>query len=147
METVGAARFEIRGWFLLWEVVFVTASTAAITDLDPWVSKHKLQNTCQFKYWTVCVMICFRFIFRLLDGVKLWVFKRKENWPKIFWLYLRSIAIQFCTDNHGPKSMNHFPSVPPWGWHLCFRVKCLNNYRMDCHELWCRYSFSPEDEL
>lgn len=51
METVGAARFENRGRYrLLWEIVFVTANSAAITDLDPWVPKHKLQNTCQYKY-------------------------------------------------------------------------------------------------
>lgn len=51
METVGAARFANRGRFhLLWEMVFVTASTTAITDLDPWVLKHKLRNTCQYKY-------------------------------------------------------------------------------------------------
>lgn len=43
METVGAARFENRGTFVvLWEKAFVTARTAAITDLDPQVLKRKL---------------------------------------------------------------------------------------------------------
>lgn len=51
MKTVGAAKSEKRGRFhLLREMVFVTASTAAITDLDPRVPKHKLQSTRQYKY-------------------------------------------------------------------------------------------------
>lgn len=27
-----------------------------------------------------------------------------------------------------------FPQAPPLGLHLCFVVKCLNNYWMDRHE-------------
>ena len=40
------------------------------------------------------------------------------------------------------------PLVPPWGWHLWFRIKYLDNYWMDCHEI-CYifmvhdYSFMP----
>ncbi len=29
---------------------------------------------------------------------------------------------------------------------LWSRQKCLNNYWMDCHEVWCRHSWCPEDE-
>lgn len=31
-----------------------------------------------------------------------------------------------------------FPLAPPWGWHLWFLGKYLNNYWTECHELWSR---------
>ncbi len=37
--------------------------------------------------------------------------------------------------------------APPWGWHLWFSGKCLSNYWMDYHDMWCRYSCRPGDEL
>lgn len=45
-----------------------------------------------------------------------------------------------CTDIHGShtvylNSFNSltFPLEPPWGSHLWFRLKCLNNYWIHCH--------------
>ncbi len=35
-----------------------------------------------------------------------------------------------------------FPPASPWGWHLWFRVKYLDNFLMDCHEICYRYSIS-----
>ncbi len=44
---------------------------------------------------------------------------------------IRWIAMEFCTDIHGPQRMNlcdfgvplSFPLAPSWGWHFCFWVK------------------------
>ncbi len=37
--------------------------------------------------------------------------------------------------------------VPPWGWHLWFRVKYFDNYWIGCCEICYRYSRSPQDEM
>lgn len=36
------------------------------------------------------------------------------------------------------------PLTQPWGWHLWFCVKCLNNYWIDCHEIQYRRSALPQ---
>lgn len=41
------------------------------------------------------------------------------------------------------------PQTPPWGWFFFFFLlltKYLNNYQMDCHEIWYSHLCSPEDE-
>ncbi len=61
------------------------------------------------------------------------------------------IVMKFCTDIHGPQMMYctefgdplTFPLAPPWDWHLCFWVKCLNKYFPYFHEICCTRSVPP----
>ncbi len=66
------------------------------------------------------------------------------------WTIIWGTAMKFHTDIHSPQRMNptdfgdplSFPLAPPWGWYLCYSVKCLNNYQMDCHEM-CTDIYAP----
>ena len=57
------------------------------------------------------------------------------------------IAIKSGTDIHsvdGMKIINFgdcvtFHLEAPWGWHLWLRLKCLDNFWMDHHAIWCRH--------
>lgn len=54
------------------------------------------------------------------------------------------IGMKFGAAIHGRERTNPddfgapltFPLEPPTGWPLWFTVKCLNNYSVDCHEIW-----------
>jgi len=64
------------------------------------------------------------------------------------------IAMKLCTDMNGVQRMNlsdfgdtlTFRLVLPWGWHFSFLRTCLHNYWMDCHRIWCRQLWRPNDE-
>lgn len=40
-----------------------------------------------------------------------------------------------------------FPLEPTWDWYLWFSVKYLNNYLMDCHKIWHKHLWPPQDVL
>ncbi len=49
-------------------------------------------------------------------------------------------------DIHTPKRIhpNDVSLTLPWDWHFGFLMKHLDNCWMNCHVIWCRYSWYPE---
>lgn len=74
-------------------------------------------------------------------------FLNSVNFSKSSWLTGKN----FCTDIHDSQRMNQndsldlvmFPWLSPWGWHLWFCVKSLDNYGQDCLEIFFTHSCSP----
>ncbi len=76
----------------------------------------------------------------------------------ILWSWLKHLNICWrdCHDIlHVPQTMNPtdfgnpqtVTQVPRWCSHLLFWGKYLDNYQMDCHEVWYRHSHPLQEEL
>ncbi len=60
----------------------------------------------------------------------------------IYWIILYIDGFQRMNPTNSYDGLL-FPLSAPWGSHLWFWVKCLNNYWMDCHEIWYTRWSSP----